>query len=201
MQLKCEGRCWGGNVTVHGWQRDLFRRIFCWQKGIYIFLIEHFCREMVKFYQFFRVVLLQIHFVSESGMTFPDPDPAKSLDPQQCPPPPQRESTDTTFPILLFVSLCSRDDKEAFSTVLLLLLNLLSSHDKTEYFLNFLLQKWTLYFFWIISCSTAGQDCWWSRIPLFSRSGKNFGNKDGFLTLSYTSEGYPALAVFRPHYL
>jgi hypothetical protein len=72
-----------------------------------------------------------------------------------------------------------------------------------EYLLNFLLQKWTLYFFWIISCSTAGQDCWWSRIPLFSRSGKNLEAKMALTLSSSFIRGLscPALAVFRPQYL
>jgi hypothetical protein len=47
------------------------------------FLGELFCWEIVKFYQFFRVVLLQIHFrirsCSDPGWFFPDPDPVKSF--------------------------------------------------------------------------------------------------------------------------
>ncbi len=49
--------------------------------------MEHFCCEIVKFYQFFTVVLLQIHIGSGAARIrndfFPDPypdsDPAKSL--------------------------------------------------------------------------------------------------------------------------
>jgi hypothetical protein len=44
----------------------LFREIFYWQTGILIFLFQHFCWEIVKFYQFFGKVLLQIHFGSEA---------------------------------------------------------------------------------------------------------------------------------------
>jgi hypothetical protein len=39
----------------------LFRGIFFDKRHLY-FLIEHFCIEIAKFYQFFRVVLLQIYF-------------------------------------------------------------------------------------------------------------------------------------------
>jgi hypothetical protein len=39
----------------------LFRDFFIF---FLYFSIEHFCRDIVKFYQFFRVVLLQIHFGS-----------------------------------------------------------------------------------------------------------------------------------------
>jgi|688.fasta_scaffold1785725_1 hypothetical protein len=46
-----------------------------------MFLIEHFFREIVKFCQFFRIILLQIHLRSET--IFPDPypglDPAESF--------------------------------------------------------------------------------------------------------------------------
>ncbi len=63
----------------------LIREIFFWQKGIFIFYIEHLCWEIVKFYQFSRAVLLQIHFGAGaarylgSGMISQDPDPAESF--------------------------------------------------------------------------------------------------------------------------
>jgi hypothetical protein len=57
---------------------SFFGKYCFWQKEIYIFLIEHFCSEIVCF---FRVVLLQIDFGSGSCKKFwirPDPDPQHS---------------------------------------------------------------------------------------------------------------------------
>jgi hypothetical protein len=70
-------------VSVVG--SSLRRDKSCWEyffdtKTILYFLIKHFCWEIVKCYQFFRVIYCK--FISDpellgSGMIFPDMDPAK----------------------------------------------------------------------------------------------------------------------------
>jgi hypothetical protein len=63
----------------------LFREFFLLKglPGTYVFKLGHFCGEMLKFYHFFRVVLLQIHFGSGAARIrndfFPDPDFARSF--------------------------------------------------------------------------------------------------------------------------
>ncbi len=59
------------------WQNISFLRKFFRIKRYLYFKIEHFCWDIVKFYQFFREFLLQIHFGSWMNIfkiRYPDPD-------------------------------------------------------------------------------------------------------------------------------